>query len=139
MNHSQKERDSRVERAFMVQVNQDPSVEPPRWDIVTAQNISASGVLFNFNRYIEPGTRIGLRVALPLNHTLECEGEVIRNVTADGLEAGSDNDCVSAVAADFAGMSEEEHEEVRVFFEEHLFGNPIYTSVISEDEQPETS
>ena len=58
MDDAKQERDPRVERAFLVQVNQDLSANPPRWDIVTAQNISASGILLNFNRYVEPGTRM---------------------------------------------------------------------------------
>ncbi|MBC8205986.1 MAG: PilZ domain-containing protein [Kiritimatiellales bacterium] len=101
------ERAPRVPRSFAVRISEDISTENVHWDMVTAKNLSASGILFNYDRYIEPGTRIRFKISLPVCDAVECEGEVVRNVMGPprGVFAGSDPE-VCAIAAVFKDISE---------------------------------
>ena len=134
MDDGKKQRETRVYRAITVRINADLSAEPPRWDIVTAKNISASGVLFNYNLFLEPGSRVGLRISLPPNRVFECEGAIVRNVSGEDPAFGTGASRVHAVAAIYSGLSAEEQEALRAFFAEHLIGNPEFLT--DEPEEP---
>ena len=97
----------RVFRSFAVRISEDVSAGEVHWDMVTAKNLSASGILFNYDRYIEPGTRIRFKISLPVCDAVECEGEIVRNVMGPprGVFAGSDPE-VCAIAAVFKDISE---------------------------------
>lgn len=103
-----KERDPRIEKPFVVRVSEKFSSEQERWDIVTAKNLSASGILFNYRRQLEPGTRLCFRISLPLVDPVECEGEVVRNVEAEWRDAGAVAPPVCAVAAVFHNLSNDD-------------------------------
>jgi hypothetical protein len=125
MDNMRPEREPRISRPYMVRINEDLSADPPRWNMVTAKNISASGILFNFDHYLEPGTRVGFRISLPFCPALECEGVVVRNVTGNSRSLHSQEQVVCAVAATFDGLQEKEFLAMSSFFSSQLSGNEM--------------
>jgi hypothetical protein len=111
------EREQRISRTFTVRINADVTAPEPRWDIVTAKDLSASGVLFNYNRYIEPGTQINFKISLPFNTGIECVGEVVRNMTGTPLWSGRAAEAVCGVAVVFSELAEEDQIAMREFLE----------------------
>jgi len=115
-----KHREPRVSRAFMVRINADVSAKNPSWNIVMAQNVSASGILFNFDHYLAPRTRIQFKLALPSGMDVECDGQVVRNVTGSSRNLGGSQQAVSAVAAVFRNMNKKDQQAIREFIAECL-------------------
>lgn len=111
-----KERDPRVSRPFSVRINDDISAKKPRWDIVMAKDISASGILFHYDHYLEPGTRVQFIIALPFCGQVKCEGEVIRNVMGTSRGFCRTEPAVCAIAAVFRDIAEEHTQAMREFF-----------------------
>lgn len=91
----------RIERPFTVRICEKLSAEEPRWNIVTTKNISVSGVLFNYDRFLKPGSRLNFRISLPGCDPVECEGEVVRNVESTFGRFTNSEPGVCAVAAVF--------------------------------------
>lgn len=53
---------------------------PSKWDIVSARDLSAGGMLFNYNNRIKMGTQVNFRIIFPFSaHIIRCIGRVIRN------------------------------------------------------------
>lgn len=100
----------RIARPFTVRICEDISAPQARWDIVMAKDLSASGILFNYDRYLDPGIRVRFRIALPVCEPVECEGEVVRNVMGMSRGYGSSTPAVCAVAAEFRDLSERDQE-----------------------------
>jgi len=78
----------RVYKDFMVRFRVKPDEtkkkEPIGWDIVTTSNLSAGGMLFNYDKNLPIGTKIELRIIFPMAEgTINCIGKVLRaNVTS---------------------------------------------------------
>lgn len=125
------ERDPRVSRPFSVRINADISAENPRWDIVMAKDISASGILFHYDRYLEPGSRVQFIISLPFCGPVKCEGEVVRNVMGTSRGFFSAEHAVCAVAAVFRDIAEEHTQAMREFF-----GKEQVTSDVSKRSSP---
>jgi hypothetical protein len=104
-----------VERPFTVRISEHLSSGEVRWDIVTAKNLSASGILFNYDRYLEPGSRLRFRIALPVCEPVECEGEVIRNIMGKSPGYGRSEQVVCAVAASFKNISANDRQMMEEF------------------------
>ncbi len=52
---------------------------PSKWDMVTARDLSANGMLFNYNNNIDVGTDIHFRIIFPFAaHVIRCIGKVVR-------------------------------------------------------------
>ena len=100
------ERAERVSWPYTVSIAQDVSTDDPSWDIVLTKDISASGILFHFDHFLELGSPLRFRIALPACAPVECEGTVVRNVrkTLFGPFGGSEP-IVCAVAAVFTNIS----------------------------------
>lgn len=111
-----KNRATRVARSFVVRINANPSAAKPRWDIVTAKDISASGILFNYGQYLEPGSRVQFRISLPICGSVDCEGEVVRNVLGTSRGLVNSGPTVCAVAAVFRNISEKDQKAMHEFF-----------------------
>ena len=109
----------RVARPFTVRICRDLSAEHARWDIVTAKDLSASGVLFNYDTYLEPGTRVEFRIALPVCEPVECEGEVVRNMTGQARGYGNATPAVCAIAAEFRDLSEQDQQIMTDFLSQY--------------------
>ena len=116
--HKITERASRVPRALTVRINEDVSAEKLCWDIVMAQNISASGILFNYDHYLEPGTRLRFKITLPACGNVECEGEVVRNVMGTSCSFGGSTQVVCGIAAVFRNIDEQDQQAMLEFFEQ---------------------
>lgn len=134
--HDRIERAPRVCRPFTVRINEDLSAEHPRWEIVVAKDISASGILFNYNRYLPPGSRVDFRIALPACKPIECEGEVVRNVRGRFLDVGCSEPPVCFVAAIFQGLSEDDRTVMMEFLVQYD-GEASGHKLVEED--PETT
>ncbi|MFA5069348.1 MAG: PilZ domain-containing protein [Candidatus Omnitrophota bacterium] len=53
---------------------------PKEWDIVTARDLGAGGMLFNYDKPIPVGTQIQLKIVFPFTKgPITCIGTVIRN------------------------------------------------------------
>ena len=75
---------------------------PGGWNVVIASNLSASGALFDYNRIIEIGELIDMRVYFPAYKTpINCIGKVIR------IE-GPDSAPVRSVAVTFVKIDKNE-------------------------------
>ena len=109
------EREPRIFRSFTVRISEDLSVEKPRWDIVMTKDISASGILFNYDHYLEPGFRVHFKIALPYCGSVECEGEVVRNVMGTSLGFGSSSPAVCGIATVFRNIAEQDQQLMREF------------------------
>lgn len=110
------EREPRIHRTFTVRINEDMSAEKPRWDIVMTQNISASGILFNYDHYLEPGSLIRFKIALPFCGSVDCVGEVVRNVMGTSRGFGNSSPAVCGIAAVFRDIAEQDRQAMREFF-----------------------
>lgn len=50
------------------------------WDMVTLKDLSAGGILFNYNEEIEIGTIIDIKLNFPMSKVpIICTGKIIRN------------------------------------------------------------
>jgi hypothetical protein len=103
------ERSDRVSWPYTVSIIDDMSTENPHWNIVLTKDISASGILFHFTHYLELGSPLRFRIALPACEPLECGGMVVRNLRKTLFGPfGSTEPAVCAVAAVFKNLSEDE-------------------------------
>lgn len=124
---NRRKREPRVARPLTVRVTENPSADKPRWDIVMARDISASGILFNYDHYLEPGTRIYLKVSMPSGEHVECESEVVRNVRGSARGVESTEVAVCAVAATFRNICEDGRQLILNYFRK------CYTSAAIEE------
>jgi hypothetical protein len=52
---------------------------PSGWDIVTTYDLGAGGMLFNYDKPVDSGTKIKLRVIFPFKEApIDCVGKVLR-------------------------------------------------------------
>jgi len=50
-----------------------------KYDIVTLRNLSAGGLLFNYDKVVEVGTYLEFTIHFPeVEHPVHCKGEVVR-------------------------------------------------------------
>ena len=73
----------RIQKPFIVRFRIKPEEDTgaifPGWDVVTTQNLSAGGILFNYDERIELTSLIDLRVNFPtIKGTMDCTGRVLR-------------------------------------------------------------
>ncbi len=123
LNPFKKKREPRVSWAVMVRINEDALAPNPSWNIVMAQNISASGILFNFDHYLAPEAWVQFKISLPGGMNVECDGQVVRNVTGSSPGTGDANPSVSAVAATFRNMEKQDRQMIREFVEQSSAAN----------------
>jgi hypothetical protein len=72
------------------------------WEMVITQNLSAGGVLFNYDKEIQAGSKIDLLVNFPqAKHPINCTGQVIR------IDRNT-NISLLKVAASFVDIDEED-------------------------------
>ncbi len=70
------ERSRRIRKRFVLRAAVHGE-EPPRWSYCTIHNLSASGILFTYDRPIAIGARLHLRIDFP-DRLVECTGQVVR-------------------------------------------------------------
>ena len=78
----QRKRAKRIERNFFTRIrihhsnlDQESST---KWDIVTTQNLSSSGILFNYNQKIPVNTILEFKISFPFDDDVHCLGVVRR-------------------------------------------------------------
>ncbi len=95
-----KRKHERIEKKILVRVSiQENDGGAPQWTIVTSKNISTGGLLFGFNKKLEKGTPLYLRIHFP-DQSIDCTATVRRTtpgvyeplndvaVSLKGLEKG---------------------------------------------------
>ena len=97
----------RIERGFLTRLKIMPSklnkLKEAFWDLITAKNLSAGGLLFNYYKQVPVGVEIKLRIVFPLaDSPIECTGKVVRS------QKIIDNGIKSAyrIAAEFEDIDE---------------------------------
>ncbi len=70
------ERSKRIRKRFVLRAAIQGE-EPPRWSYCTIHNLSASGILFTYDRPIAVGARLHLKIDFP-DRLVECAGQVMR-------------------------------------------------------------
>ncbi|MCK5450722.1 MAG: PilZ domain-containing protein [Candidatus Omnitrophica bacterium] len=73
----------RIQKPFIVRFRVKPEKDLggffPGWDIVTAQNLSAGGILFNYDQRIELTSKLDLKINFPtMRGIIDCSGKVLR-------------------------------------------------------------
>jgi hypothetical protein len=86
--------------------------EPPRWNFVTIHNLSASGVLFTYDKPVYEGMRLRLKIDFP-DRVVECTARVVR---IEGVRAGTAHD----IAAQLEGVKADDTNFLESFVRENL-------------------
>ncbi len=64
---------------FRVKQYEDQEISSPDWDIVAVENLSAGGMLFNYNKNLERDSLLDLKIDISkFTPTLNCVGKIIR-------------------------------------------------------------
>ena len=80
---AEKRKHDRIDKKILLRVSMQEKDGAPEWTIVTSKNISASGVLFGYNKKLERGTPLYLRIHFP-DHAIDCTATVRR--TSPGIQ-----------------------------------------------------
>ena len=75
---AEKRKHDRMDKKVLLRVSMQEKDGAPEWTIVTSKNISANGVLFGYNKRLERGTPLYLRIHFP-DHSLDCTATVRRS------------------------------------------------------------
>jgi hypothetical protein len=68
------------------------------WDMVTVRDVGAGGILFNYDKPIEEGTKISLKISFPFKPApIVCEGRIVRNERIESIKYAS----IYRIAAEF--------------------------------------
>ena len=79
----EKRKDPRIKRQYLAQINIYAGGNPTSWETVTLQNLSSGGMLFNYHKYLEPGTLLQAKIVFPPADTpVEIIGKVVRQELA---------------------------------------------------------
>ena len=81
---AEKRKHDRIDKKVLLRVSMQEKDGAPEWTIVTSKNISSSGVLFGYNKKLDRGTPLYLRIHFP-DHAIDCTATVRR--TAPGVVA----------------------------------------------------
>ena len=75
-----KRKHERIEKKVLVKVStQENDGGAPQWTIVTSKNISMGGLLFGFNKKLDRGTPLYLRIHFP-DQSIDCTATVRRTI-----------------------------------------------------------
>ena len=94
----------RIVRTFMSWLNfgYANAAYPKGWDMVTIRDIGAGGILFNYDKPIDVGTQIILKIVFPFkDFPIKCVGSVVRNEKMDSVKYAS----IYRVAAEFKSIA----------------------------------
>ena len=97
-----KRKHERLDKKILLRVSLQEKDGAPEWTIVTSKNISSSGILFGFNRKLERGTPLYLRIHFP-EYSLDCTATV-RRTSPGAYEPLSD------VAVSLKGLEKSEQQ-----------------------------
>ena len=104
----EKRKHTRTDRTILVRVApQQDSGAAPQWTIVSSKNLSAGGLLFGFDRQLERGTPLYVRIHFP-DRSIDCNAMVQRS--SPGVMGPLTN-----VAISLKGLEKGEREFIRRF------------------------
>jgi hypothetical protein len=64
---------------FRIKQYEDQAMSSTDWDIVAVKNLSAGGILFNYNKNLERDSLLDLKIDISKStHTINCVGKIIR-------------------------------------------------------------
>jgi hypothetical protein len=86
--------------------------EPPRWSFVTIHNLSATGVLFTYDKPVYEGMRLRFKIDFP-DRMIECVGRVVR---IEGVRGAGAHD----LAAHLEGLRPEDRYFLESFVRQNL-------------------
>ena len=90
----EKRRYKRITKTFMswlkTRQKKKMPVHPYEWDIVTTCDLGAGGMLFNYNKPVDIGTKVQLKVVFPFKDApIDCVGKVLGTVKVDSKKHSS--------------------------------------------------
>jgi len=78
---------------------------PEGWDMVTTRDLSAGGILFNYDKQVGIGIGAKFKVVFPFaDHLIECTGKVIRDEEVSTVSMPHTD--LHRVAAQFGSIKE---------------------------------
>ncbi len=81
-----------------------------KWNMVTTHDLSAGGMLFNYDDNIKAGTQVNFRIIFPFSeHAIRCIGKIIRSKNPS--EDPSSN--IFLVAAEFEKIKQKDKELIK--------------------------
>ena len=102
---AEKRKNDRIDKKILLRVSMQEKNGVPEWTIVTSKNISSSGVLFGYNKRLEKGTPLYLRIHFP-DHAIDCTATVRR--TSPGV-----HEPLTDVAVALRGLEKTDKEILR--------------------------
>jgi len=115
------ERAKRIKRNFIARIrlyhNNTGQKDAPKWNIVTMQNLSSTGILFNYNQKIPINTVLEFIISLPFNNNVHCLG-VVRRIEGPPLTKKTKKFYVYRIAAYFIKLDTHIKESLDNFAEE---------------------
>jgi hypothetical protein len=97
----ERRRFKRIERTLNVQVGRFTARADLDWDIVTAYNLSAGGLLFSYDQPVTPATPLRFKIYTPWTEgPMEAQGIVVRSERPDRRR-------IAKVAVSFTEMDPE--------------------------------
>ena len=117
----------RIEKPYMarfrVKQYEDQEMSSPDWDIVAVKNLSAGGVLFNYNKNLEIDSLLDLKIDISKSTpTINCVGKIIRIeefqhlLTQDVQPLNS----MFRIATEFTEIDKQERDMINITVEETL-------------------
>jgi hypothetical protein len=108
----ERRRHKRISKSFMSWLKffrgeqEDKRVEHSyEWDMVTTRDLSAGGILFNYDKQVGIGIGAKFKVVFPFaDHLIECTGKVIRDEKVSTVSMP--NTDLHRVAAQFGSIKE---------------------------------
>ena len=95
---------------------QKGSKESHKWDIATIQNLSAGGLLFNYDKNLAADTLVEFKITLPfIIEPTHCLGTVCRS---EPFDKNSDNKLYK-IATYFIELDDEKKEAITMYAERH--------------------
>ena len=109
--------------SFRVKQHEDQEMSSPDWDIVAVENLSAGGMLFNYNKNLERDSLLDLKIDISKStHTINCVGKIIRIeefqylLTQDVQPLNS----MFRIATEFTEIDKHERDMINITVEETL-------------------
>ena len=103
----EKRKHTRTDKKILLRVASQQNGAAPQWTIVSSKNISAGGLLFGYDRELERGTPLYVRIHFP-NRAIDCNATVRRSTP--GIYGP-----LTDVAISLKGLEREEKDFIQSF------------------------
>ena len=83
-NRKEQRRYKRIARSFSISLKPKSGPLSGAWNMVAVKNISAGGILFNYQEILSVGTELDFKINFGLDRDpIQCEGTIVRCHTVD--------------------------------------------------------